>query len=565
MRHLAPTAGWLLLLVLAAWGSSRALAQAENVPVGNQVYEFLDRLGVQGVLPLYSNAALPLSRRQVADLLATAGERRGELSTVEQDYLAKFEREFARELGGDDRPFVLFGAQESFEAMLEGAGGDAEKFLYYYADSAAVLGVEFIGGAEYRAAFGDSYGTTNVELGTIGARLRGSLFERLGFYLQATNGQLWGDRALALADPRLAANYKVNEGEGVNFDFTEAYLRLDWKYVWLQFGREYTTVGLGYADRLLLSDWAPAFDFLKLGASYASFRFTFLYGSVLKASEPAAGVPDNAPRESNKYVAVHRFQFSLFDLMNIAASEMVVHQRVSPEFAYLNPVNFFKSAEHQLRDRDNALLALDLEVFPAGGWKAYGTWLIDDVDFSKMGTGWWGNQFGWQAGVYAADVAGADGLDAVVEWTRLEPYVYTNRLLNNEYSHNNLSLGHHLQPNSDEWMVDFRYRASDRVRLRFGGSVVRHGANVTAADTLVRNVGGDLLQGHREQDAVTATFLDGIRQTTWRLRARCDWEPVTNIFLAGVLEYRRESEEPPGAPAVRRSDLFTGMQLRMEY
>lgn len=553
----------LVLLLLAP--SDRARAQAENVPVGNQVYEFLDRMGVKGVLPLYSNALLPLSRRQVAELLEEAGERRDALSATEQAYLAKFEREFARELGLDDDPFVLFGAHESAGALVEGAGSDREKFLYYYADSAAVFAAEFVGGLEYRAAFGDAYGTTNTWLGTIGGRLRGSLFERLGFYLQATNGQVWGDQEFALADPRLAANYKLNEGKSANFDFTEAYLRLDWKHVWLQFGREYTGVGLGASDRLLLSENGPAFDFLKLGASYAWFRFVFLYGSILPASTPAAGIPDEAPADANKYVALHRFQFALFGLANLAVTEMVIHQRASPEFAYLNPVNFFKSAEHQLRDRDNALLAVDLEVYPAAGWKTYGTWLIDDIDFSKMGTGWWGNQFGWQAGVAAADVAGAEDLDAVLEWTRLEPYVYTNRLLNNEYSHNDLSLGHRLRPNSDEIMLELRYRASERLRLRLRWATERHGANLIDADTLLRNVGGDVLQGHRDTDAETALFLDGVRQDAWSLRARADWEPVTNIFLAGTVELRRSTVTPPGGTEQRGDDLFAQLQLRLEY
>jgi hypothetical protein len=561
MRPL-PAAALLLLLLVPA---HRARAQAENVPVGNQVYEFLDRMGVKGVLPLYSNAVLPLSRSQVAGLLETAGGRRDELSETERAYLAKFEREFARELGLDDDPFVLFGAHGSSGALVEGAGSDREKFLYYYADSAAVFAAEFVGGLEYRAAFGDAYGTTNTWLGTIGGRLRGSLFERLGFYLQATNGQVWGDQEFALADPRLAANYKLNEGKSANFDFTEAYLRLDWKHVWLQFGREYAGVGLGASDRLLLSENGAAFDFLKLGASYAWFRFVFLYGSILPASAPAAGIPDEAPADANKYVALHRFQFALFGLANLAVTEMVIHQRASPEFAYLNPVNFFKSAEHQLRDRDNALLAFDLEVYPAAGWKMYGTWLIDDIDFSKMGTGWWGNQFGWQAGVAAADVAGAEDLDAVLEWTRLEPYLYTNRLLDNEYSHNDLSLGHRLRPNSDEVMLELRYRASERLRLRLRWASERHGANVIDADTLLRNVGGDVLQGHRDTDAETAVFLDGVRQDAWSLRARADWEPVTNIFLAGAVELRRSTVTPPGGTEQRGDDLFAQLQLRLEY
>ena len=46
----------LLALVLVSAALLRA--QTENVPVANQVYEFLDRMGVKGILPLYANTVM---------------------------------------------------------------------------------------------------------------------------------------------------------------------------------------------------------------------------------------------------------------------------------------------------------------------------------------------------------------------------------------------------------------------------------------------------------------------------------------------------------------------------
>ena len=52
-------------MLLCVW--SIVSAQVENVPIQNQVYEFLNRMGVRGILPLYSNTMVPISRREVAD------------------------------------------------------------------------------------------------------------------------------------------------------------------------------------------------------------------------------------------------------------------------------------------------------------------------------------------------------------------------------------------------------------------------------------------------------------------------------------------------------------------
>ena len=199
---------------------------------------------------------------------------------------------------------------------------------------------------------GDPFGGAHVSLENHGVRLRGTVKGKLGYYLQATNGTLYGDRAMALADRRLRGNVKFNDLDSPYFDFTEAYLRADLDWFTLQFGREYAMVGTGYSDRLLLSENAPVFDALKLEARYKSVRFLFVHGSLVGDTTVFSTIPVTEPAGSNKYLAMHRVEFSLFDRLRLGASEMVVYQRLSPEFGYLSPVNFYKSAEHSLKDRD---------------------------------------------------------------------------------------------------------------------------------------------------------------------------------------------------------------------
>jgi hypothetical protein len=545
----------LFALLLMSIAAALTYAQVENVPVANQVYEFLNRMGVKGILPLYSNAMIPISRQEVAADLIRVENHSAELTSAENAFLQKFLREFMHEIDParvDDAVLFRGGLAEVFS--------DKEKYVYTDGDSTASLYLEFLASLEHRRASGDSYPSAHTSFEQHGGRVRGTLKGRLGYYLQATNGTLYGDRAFALSDTRLRGNVKFNDLNSPYVDFTEAYLRADLGWFNLEFGREYTLVGTGYSDRLLLSDNAPVMDFLKLDAQYKSLKFLFLQASLTADPTLFPGIPVLEPPGSNKYLALHRLQVSLFDRLNLGCSEMIIYQRFSPEFAYLNPVNFYKSSEHSLRDRDNAFLNLDVELFPAKNMKVYGTWLIDDIDFSKMGTGWWGNEFGWQGGVFLAELAGLHDLDAIAEYTRIEPYVYSNRISGNDFTNNGIGLGHHLPPNSDEWFLQLQYRPLHKFRAWLTYTRTRHGDNVMANGLVIQNVGGDALQGHRDTDSETALFLDGVVTRTHALQLRAAYEVVTNLILNAAYEYRNST-----SPFVSSVDHYGTLRLQLEY
>jgi hypothetical protein len=544
---------WQVSLLLVLWIHCfvvKSEAQIENVPVNNQVYEFLNRMGVKGILPMYSNTMIPISRKEVAGFLVKVDRLRNELGSSEIVLLDKFQREFKHEIDPlREDADVLFrdGSANYFYS-------DKEKYIYSYSDSSVSTYLEFIGTLEHRVVTGDSYGDTHASFEEHGGRIRGTIKNRLGYYLQATNGTLFGDRNFALSDTRLKGNVKFKDLNSSYFDFTEAYLRGDLDWFNIQFGREYTLIGTGYSDRLLLSDNAPVFDFLKLDFHYKSVRFISLHGALVDSS--VSGSPFE-----NKYLALHRIQFSLFNRLSIGMSEMIIYRRSVLDFAYLNPINFYKSSEHSLRDRDNAFLNFDLEYFPIQNYKFYGTWLIDDMDFKKMGTGWWGNEFGWQGGAYVTEVGGISNIDAVIEYTRMEPYVYSNRIIGNEYTNNHVGLGNHLEPNSDEWFIQFRYYPSSKLRLWVSYAGSRHGENFMQ-DGKIINVGGDILTGHRNGDSEKAIFLDGNRVRYDRVQAGAMYEPFTNFFISGLYEIRQTKKY---VLREKNLDHYFALKFHIEY
>ena len=200
---MSPRLMMIALSLMVAAGAYDARAQVENVPVQNQVYEYLDRLGVRGILPLASVTMIPMSRAAVAGLLSQAEAKRSDLSPAEAGYLDKFRQEFAREPGLAGDAAGLFNGSPFAELFSE-----REKYLYHYADSSATLYLEFIGSLEHRGRTAIRT-TGHASFETHG--FRASTSGALGYFAQVTNGTLYGDRNYALSDPRLRTNVKFNE------------------------------------------------------------------------------------------------------------------------------------------------------------------------------------------------------------------------------------------------------------------------------------------------------------------------------------------------------------------
>ncbi|MEK6571346.1 MAG: capsule assembly Wzi family protein, partial [Bacteroidota bacterium] len=396
----------------------------------------------------------------------------------------------------------------SFSALFD---NESQKYLLAYEDSVASLFLDGFGFLSYRTASGDSVGSPFISLGELGFRVRGTLYDRLGFYLQASNGQRFsGDPQFGRLDNRLKANTKFQE-KGKYFDFTTGYLAYDVDWLRLTLGREQLLWGMGYGDRLVLSSNTIPFDFGKIDLRYKSLHYSFLSGSVV-------GKDSLGRQLSSKYISAHRLEFDLFSRLRIGFSEMALYSSRPPNFSYLNPLAFLASADSAAdpEGTSNTFLGIDLEILPVKNVRVTGSFLIDDLNFETLGqvgndVRGNDNKFGWQAGILWTDAFGVPNLSLTSEYTRINPFVYSHRSVANSYSHRDSPLGPLLQPNSDEWLfgfdVDLTYRLTLSGQIRFQ----RTGENiVNSRGVLIYNAGSDILRG--DGDFVHPNlFLEGRR------------------------------------------------------
>ncbi|MBN2090299.1 hypothetical protein JW964_11870, partial [candidate division KSB1 bacterium] len=335
---------------------------------------------------------------------------------------------------------------------------------------------------------------------TNGIRLRGNIADHLGFFIDVRDNKEWGTRKYKIGNytlPRLGF-VRATSPDYIYHDETLAYLKLGFKFIQITYGKFSNYWGSGRTGSLILSDYATSYDQLKLEFIFNKFKFTSLYADLIDYEEH-----DQDILQKKKYLSAHRLEFLPWKWLSLGLSETVIFKGRSFEPAYLNPVMFFRSAEHYLGSPDNMMMGLDFKCTALKNFKFYGELLIDDITTTKLGTDWYGNKLGYSAGAFWVDPFKIQNTDVRIEYTRIRPFVYSheNSL---SYKHYDSLLGHRIGPNSDDLYFEINYRFSKFAKLTLFSEFWRHGENLAN-----KNVGGDIDLPHRFGDDLEVNFLTG--------------------------------------------------------
>ncbi|MGE5400892.1 MAG: hypothetical protein ACM3S2_10840 [Ignavibacteriales bacterium] len=536
----------IILLVFFAliFVSTKMFAQAEYVPYNHPVYDYLERMNELHVIAGFNDFERPLSRRIIAKYLETVIENISNLDKTDRLMLADFSKEFEYELTGSVKNSTSLFGDSTYSFLSQN-----QKYIYLLADSAkATLFVNLL--ADFETIFENNRTAGNNEKASFlrwGGILRGTFLNKFGYYIKGTNGKLWGNKTVARTVNELKFNYKLNANPAFvtatdYFDNSEGYLTADFDLVRFKIGRDQKIVGYGPV-KTILSDNTPQFDYLSLDMNYKIFSFSYFHGKLLGAATSQFDtLQGEIKKVDEKYMGYHRLGFNFSRHLSIGMGEMIIYAGRSLDLTYLNPFNFYKSAEHSNQDRDNSLLFLDISNNSLKGLKVSGSVLIDDIDFGKLGSGWYGNQLAYTLYARSSNLYNYYPVDLGFQYTRVEPYVYSHRITDNNYTNFGTGLTDPLKPNSDLFLFDINYRPHYRVNVSFEFRFSRHGANELNTDgTLKRNVGGDVQYGHRNSDPEKVTFLDGDMEYYRSITFSSVFEPIKNYFISGRVEYQHNS------------------------
>ncbi len=524
------------IIILSALGFS----QTEYVPSDNRVYDFLERMETLQIIPDYNSFEIPKTRREISVYIKKIIQVESVLDKADREFLDDLKIEFEYE---------LFGTLNKSERLVDGEGYDFlsqnQKYFYFYNDPGKInLFVNLTG--EGNLLFKNdilNQNRSSAFLGIIGGEIRGTILDKFGLYIKGTDGNVFGSREAAYLKPDLRYNYKLNENPGETFfDETEGYITADFDLIRFKYGRDRMNIGYG-PDKIILGNSVPLFDYLNLNIKYKFFSYSFFHGQLLGREYYAQdSITGGVHVVDSKYMAYHRIAFDLSKHLNLGAGEIIIYGERPVDLSYLNPFSFYKSVEHSNRDRDNAMLFFDVNNKSFEGIKLYASLLIDDINFGKLGTGWWGNQTIINAGVNSELLYKFLPLSLKLQYTRIDPYVYTHRLVRNNYTSYGYNLSSFTDPNSELFLTEISYRFNSRLALSLIYNYKLHGANPLAADGSIReNVGGDINIGHRLPDSEHVSFLDGYMEYSRFYSVSMVYEPVNQYFITLEVDYLNET------------------------
>jgi hypothetical protein len=515
-------------------------AQVENVPVDHPVYSFLKRMELKGIISRYFDVILPLSRGEVAKFLVQSKQHDDELTQVERETLADFFLEFQFDISK-----TTDGSQEFFkfpeQSLPEAVGGffnNSQKYLTTYADSTVSVFVDGLIDIDARRSTGDALGNEHAEYIQFGGRIQGDVGDHIGYYVQGTNAELYGSRAVLDRDPHLSQSLTLNDLTAQNFDFTDGYARYQSGILSVEIGQERITWGTGYGDKLVLSENPADFPFVRMDAQYKSFKYTIINGWLLGAHTSVVyTLPPDTTRQYNetlmddKFFAAHRLGFSLSGL-DLGFEEMLIYSGRSYDLAYGNPVTLFESAERDRGQLDKNFWVFDAQVHYWKNVELQGSIMFGDINFARWFTNDIDNQDAWQVGAMFIDPLGVSNQTFFLEYTHIEPYMFSfNRSPDNYYGSGGRILGDTIGPNAESYLASLTTTWTHKITSLISYEFVRKGSNVYKGDSLVDNVGGDYLLPWLPPDSRQKQWLGGHLVLEYRLTLGVTYELFKKMLI----------------------------------
>jgi len=553
------------ILIFIIFLPKTLISQVGYVPIDDEIYQFLDRMQTLNVISDYNSFELPKTRKSIKNHLVTIINNYENLDKIDQNKLSDFITEFELDLASTLSKSESLIPKVNFNYLLS----NQEKYIYsYYNTNGSSFFVNFIGKFDYLHKSNiTSDKNSNSILYRFGGEFNGTFYNRIGFSVNSTNGSFKGNKTLAQDFSSLKYNYKFNRETsseiGDNFfDETSAFLAADYEFIQMKIGNDRKVIGHG-KHKVLLSDNAPRMDYISLELKYKALNFSFFHGKLLgNQIIEWDSIQGGINKVTDKYIAYHRFNFNPSKHINFSIGEMIIYANRNVDYSYLNPFNFYKSAEHANQDRDNTFLFFDFQNNSVDNLKLYSTILIDDIDFGKLGKGWYGNQSLISIGAYSSHLYNLIPLDFEIQYIKIDPYVFTHRIYENSYTNSNFNLGSELQPNSSSTNIDLYYRPHHRVNINIGFSYKLHGANILDSNgDLISNFGGDILVGHRVEDPEEVYFLQGEMEIFREYYFQTIIEPIKNWHFLFNLKFANNSL----ARSQHKQELFGTFSLYTKF
>lgn len=450
MKHKYPVL-FILLILLALGLKSNAQVVFENP--NHPVYQFLARQAQKGNIN-FDDLIQPVSRKEISTLLHYLQDSVTTLSVKEQKEVTFYLNEYS-EFNSDyrDSTHYLWGKdQYNNRALLNVKKDD----FILRADPA--LTYEYTGGKN-----------KGVFKQATGLAFWGQAGKHWSFqaYFQDINESGKGVDSLKRFSPETGIQRTANlnnKSTAVNYSDVRGNITYAWNNGSISIGKDQILYGYGQEGRLILSDKAPSYPYLRLDYSPLKWlHFNYILASL------QSGIIDSARTYNKgnslygnyrevyvpKYMASHSLNFLPIKGLELSVGEsMISSDQFDP--AYLIPVLFYKAYD-QYASRYKITTGSNGQFFFQVSSRnhipkthLYATLFIDEIRLeTAFNSATSRNQLGFNIGVSRTDLF-IPYLTAGLEYTRINPFVYNNFIPAQTYTSQNYLLGDWIGQNADK-------------------------------------------------------------------------------------------------------------------
>lgn len=471
----------LILLLTLFTFNQKTNAQIVYEPLTNDVYSFLSRLSQKGILE-FSDQIKPLPRKYILEKLNEAELSINKLTNLEKEELNYFKQDYYLEKS-------LNSSHLKKNITLLNRDPNGRLRLFSYSDNLFKINVS--------PNFGFQIGARNDE--TIshfwsGLSFYGYLTDQIGFS--------FGYRDNHESGKTVDAEKKFTPETGIipiskkenSIDYSEIYTSISFNWSWGNFtaGKDFLEWGYGESGKLVLSNKAPSFPFIRLDIYPVDWlRFNYIHAWLLSdvidsSSTYSTFIPEFKRIEfRKKFFASHTITITPLKGLDISLGESIIYpDRL--EISYLMPLMFFRLADHYLSKQNNNAggnSQFFLGVSSRDHLKnthLYGTLFIDEITFDNLfNSQKQRNQLGFSLGSSVVDFP-INNLTFTTEYTKIFPFTYSHFIPTETYENSSYVLGHWMGNNADLIYASINYRFSREFQMKIWTQYIRKGEAGTA-------------------------------------------------------------------------------------
>lgn len=533
-----------LLILLSFIAMNVAQAQSPYAPLNEDYYHWIDRYEVKTgkILPHFFTSVKPYKRSAIIAFVDSVNALEGFQSRADKfnyDYLRNDSWEWSRAETADSKRAFL---KTFYKKKSDFFHVDVPEFDLH------VNPVIYLGLGK------DSRRDDRLFINTRGVEVRGMVDRKVGFYTYLTDNQMilpsyvWDQMSLNPVIPHEGFWKEFKDGKGVDFLQARGYITVDaTKSINLQAGYDRFFIGNGMRS-LIYSDYAPPASFFK--ANIKVWKLNYVYSISEMTADVDASLGGNRSMQKgypDKFVTFHHLSLNIGKKLNIGVFESVIFSPDDTtgagkfEWAYLNPIIFFRAIEQQNGSSDNVLLGLDFKWNALRKLSFYGQFVMDEFVLNeiKAGDGWWANKFAVQLGGKYIDAFGVPNLDLQGEINLARPYTYSHNTQYSNYTSYQQPLAHPLGANFNEAIGMIRYQPLPRLNLTAKLFVTRIGRDSTDYNwgaSTVQNPrydwGSDLLKPNTQRESTYGNKIgQGFRNDIVYGSFTASWHFKHNIFI----------------------------------